>query len=218
MPDDSAIGICPEPVIADCGIKAVSLGEQKGLPAQLPKELKSKFGTLCRCDYYLVAKEGKVLVLIEKTDLVKSIEKVQNEFDQGLKQVLRKTVELGMIEVLTGTESHKAFWNLVFNKIYEEHREKALATLYILEYMREHKVDSNLRSILDYDRVEYVLLLPNEIEDQFIKDRIISKIGDALQHSFISKRDFNDIGEKGFCQLMWKRGLHDAEFISFDTK
>lgn len=194
------------------------LGEQEGLPAELPQELKSKFGTLCRCDYYLVAKEGKILVLIEKTDLAKSLEGVQKEFDKGLEQVLRKTLRLSMIEVLTETENHKAFWKLIFNKIYEEHREKALATLYILEYMREHEVDSNLRSILDYDRVEYVLILPTEIKDQFLKDYIIPKIGDALKHSFINKRDFNDIGEKGFCQLMRKRGLHDVELIPSDSK
>ena len=207
-----------EEVVSDCGIKAVPLGEQEGLPAGLPQELKSKFGTLRRCDYYLLAKEGKVLVLIEKTDLASSIKEVQKKFDQNLKQILKKTTSIDVSKVLEQTAGHKAFWNLVFDKIYEEHRGKALATLYILEYMRQHKVDPNLRSILDYDRVEYVLILPTEIKNRFLKDYITSKIGDALRHSFINNRDFNDVGEKGFCQLMRERGLHDAKFISSDTK
>lgn len=210
MVEDWVIEECLEPVIADCCIKAVSLDDGDALRA--PRKLKSKFGRLRRCDYYLVAKGGDVLVLIEKTDLVGSIEKLRDEFSQILKQ----TLEFNLPEDYMEADGNTVYREFIQNGLCQEQREKALATLYILEYMRQCKFDTDLRSILKYKRVLYVLLLPHEIDGE--NAEIISKIGNALEHSLIIKKDFHPIEEKGFCHLMWEMGLHDAEFISSDTK
>lgn len=194
MPEGCPIGGCSELAIADCCAKAVSLDDPAG-GLHASEELKSKFGSLRRCDYYLVAKGGEVLVLIEKTDLAKSIEALRDEYSQKLQRAFQGMPE-GYMEAVNKT----VYRELVYNKICEEHREKALATLYILEHMRQDDAKLNLRGVLKYKSVLYVLLVTDAPDKEYAE--IIPMIGNAVKQSLIKEPDFHFIEEKDFCKYM----------------
>ena len=207
-------------MVADCDIKAVKLDadEDGRLIVPLSTELKAKFGTLRRCDYYLTAQEGEILVLIEETNLRCSIEEAQEDFKQNLKQILKRKSEFRVTKAYKETEGYKFFWGLAFDEIYVEHREKALATLYILEYMRQCEIDSNLRCILGYKKVVYVLLFPKEIKDAFVQKEVIVNIRNSLLKASIIKKNFLATTKKDFCEDMHEKILHDKNFSRSGTK
>lgn len=220
MPDDCITGLILEAVVSGCSIKAVKLDADKGgsLLVPLPPKLKAKFGTLPRCDYYLVAQEGEVLALIEETNLSRSIEKAQENYADNLKQILKKASNFKVSRAYKETEGYKFFWELAFNEIYVEHCEKALATLYILEYMRQCGTDSNLRCILDYKRVAYVLLFPKKIKGALVQREVIANIRNSLLKASIIKKNFLATTKRNFCQDMHKKILNDAKFLRSGTK
>ena len=155
---------------------------------------------MCRCDYYLVAKGGTALVLIENTDLATSIKVSGDKLSEKLKQDLRNIPEDYMADA-----NDEIRREIVFNAICAEHREKALATLFILEYMRQHGTDSNLCSILEYKSVSYVLLLSNKLKMQHAE--IILKIRNSLEKSLIEAKNFHCTQEQQFCKEMVRKKI-----------
>lgn len=199
MPKDCLIGKCSETVRSDSCVKAVSLDKNGGLHA--PKELRDKFGSMPRCDYYLVAKDGDVLVLIEKTDLASSIEEPKDKSTRRLLQIFKFNIRASFMD----TANNPVYRELIYNKICAEHREKALATLYISEHLRQCEFNPNLRCILKYKRVLYVLLFPRKLKRQHVK--ILPRIRKVLQSSLIKEKDFHFTEEKNFCRYMSENKL-----------
>ena len=207
MSNGCPVGNCSKSVIADCCAKAVSLDDNDGLRA--PDEFRSKFGVLSRCDYYLVANDSSTLVLIEKTDLALSIMTLEDELSQKLKQAFKNDSEDYLRD-----ESDEICQELVFKSICTEHREKALATLYILEYMCHRDDGPDLRNIRNCKRAAYVLLYSSKLKRG--QKGIISKIKNALQHSLIKEGDFHCMEEKDFCKIWSEKTLYDSKDPHFD--
>ena len=200
MPEDCPIGKCSETARADCCVKAVLFDhDKKGLCA--PKKLKSKFGSLRRCDYYMLAKDGDVLVLIEKTDLASSIEEPKDKSTKRLLQIFKFNIR----ESFMDTANNPVYRELIYNKICAEHREKALATLYISEHLRQCKFNPDLRCILKYKRVLYVLLFSKKLKRQHVK--ILPRIGEVLQSSLIKEKDFHFTEQANFCRYMREKKI-----------
>lgn len=157
-------------------------------------------------------------MLIEETDLPSSIAEAQENFNHNLKQILQEKSEFQVTKAYKENKGYKFFWGLAFDEIYIEHREKALATLYILEYMRQCKIDSNLRGILGHKRVAYVLISPKKEKDAFIQKEVIVNIRNSLLKASIIKKNFLATTKRDFCQDMREKILNDEKFSRAGTK
>lgn len=192
-------------------VEAISLDDEDGRES-LVIQLWASFGRMHRCDYYKVVetREGKALILIEKTDFAKSVNLALDRFKEaleGLAPDLDKEDRRGLIAKISEGRRGRKIWNLVFRELCEEHAAKAQATLLILEKMHQVGVDRELVSVFKYAKIHYIMLVPNDsterggsenAEDQSFQARISGMIFNRMAATLVSPQCFSWVKEKEF--------------------